>query len=92
MKFKAELRTEDFGSAGSRRLIRRGMFPAEMYGKKGNVHLVMNAHDFDLALRRFHEGEECEIEVQVETYKCIFKELQEDIMKGTILHADFQMV
>ena len=52
IKINAELRTEDFGSAGSRRLVRAGKLPAEMYGKEGNFHIILDAHDFDLTLRK----------------------------------------
>ena len=31
----ALIRTEDFGSAGSRRVVRSGRIPAVVYGKKG---------------------------------------------------------
>ena len=89
---KAELRTEDFGSAGSRRLVRAGKLPAEMYGKDGNLHIVLDAHDFDLALRKLAVGKECEVQVGGKTYKCIFKALQENIMYGRLVHADFQIV
>ncbi len=92
MTINATLRTEDFGSAGSRRLIRKGFLPAEMYGKKGNIHIVLNAHDFDLALRKLAVGKECEIALDGKTYKCIFKELQENVMTATLIHADFQIV
>lgn len=88
----ATLRKEDFGSAGSRRLVRAGYLPAEMYGKDGNIHIVLNAHDFDLDLRKVGVGMECEIALEDKTYKCIFKELQENVMYGTLLHADFQIV
>lgn len=92
MKLTATLRKEDFGSAGSRRLVRAGQCPAEMYGKEGNFHIVLNAHDFDLALRTLHLNDEVEIVLGKKTYKCIFKALQENIMKGTLVHADFQIV
>lgn len=88
----ATLRTEDFGSAGSRRLVRAGYLPAEMYGKDGNIHIVLNAHDFELNLRKMGIGSECEIVLDGKTYKCIFKALQENIMYDTLLHADFQIV
>lgn len=88
----ATLRTEDFGSAGSRRLIAKGFLPGEMYGKKGNVHIVLNAHDFEYSLRKVAVGGECEVVVDGKTYHCIFKELQENIMKGVLVHADFQIV
>lgn len=92
MTLKATLRKEDFGSAGSRRLVRAGLLPAEMYGKKGNVHIVLNAHDFEIALRKLPIGKECEVDVEGKVYKCIFIELQEDPMRGLLKHADFKIV
>lgn len=92
MTINATLRTEDFGSAGSRRLIRKGLLPGEMYGKNGNFHIVLNAHDFEIALRKLAEGKECEVVLDGKTYKCIFKELQENIMTATLIHADFQII
>ncbi len=88
----ATARTEDFGSAGSRRLVRAGKLPAEMYGKDGNFHIVLDEHDFDLALRKLAIGKECEIVLDGKSCKCIFKALQENIMYGTLVHADFQIV
>lgn len=88
----ATLRTEDFGSAGSRRLIAKGYLPAEMYGKDGNVHIVLNAHDFEFTLRKLALGAQCEVVVDGKTYTCIFKDLQENIMKDVLVHADFQIV
>ncbi len=88
----ATLRTEDFGSAGTRRLVRAGKLPAEMYGKNGNMHIILDAHDFDLTLRKLAIGKECEIVLDGKTYKCIFKALQENIMYDTLVHADFQIV
>ncbi|MCF0236965.1 MAG: hypothetical protein HUK24_00065 [Sphaerochaetaceae bacterium] len=88
----ATKRVEDFGSAGSRRLVRAGSLPAEMYGKEGNFHIILNAHDFEFTLRKLAIGKECEIVLEGKTYKCIFKALQENIMLGTLIHADFQIV
>ncbi|MBR6084697.1 MAG: hypothetical protein IKP61_03670 [Spirochaetales bacterium] len=57
-----------------------------------NVHIILDAHDFDLQLRKLAIGKECEVVVEGKTYKCIFKALQENIMYGTLVHADFQIV
>lgn len=92
MTIAAMPRTEDFGSAGSRRLIKKGLFPAEMYGKGQNLHIVLNAHDFEFALRKIKEGDKVEVALEGKVYNCIFKELQENIMTGTLVHADFQIV
>ena len=88
----ATIRKEDFGSAGSRRLIAKGFLPAEMYSGSENIHIVLNAHDFDLQLRKIAIGSECEVSVEGKAYKCILKDLQENIMKGILVHADFQIV
>lgn len=88
----AKKRTGDFGSAGSRRLIKQGLLPAEMYNKESNIHIVLNAHDFDLALRRLPLGAKCVVSVDGAEYNCVFKDLQENIMTDTLLHADFQIV
>lgn len=87
----ATLRKDDFGSAGSRRLVRAGKTPAEMYGKDGNIHIILDSHDFGLSLRKLAVGKECEVVVDGKSYRCIFKALQENIMYGTLVHADFQI-
>ena len=43
---KAKPRTEDFGSAGARRLLRGGQIPAVIYGKKDPVHIALDAREF----------------------------------------------
>ena len=92
MTINATVRKEDFGSAGSRRLIKKGLFPGEMYGKEENIHIVLNAHDFEFVLRKLAVGKECEVVVEGKPYKCIFKDLQENIMTSTLIHADFQIL
>ncbi len=85
----AKKRNGDFGSAGSRRLIRQGLLPGEIYGNGENVHIVLNAHDFGLQLRRLPIGGECVVDVDGVAYMCVFQDLQENIMTDTLLHADF---
>ena len=48
MSLKAKARTTDFGSAGSRRLLRAGYIPAVIYGKQAPVHcaVIVNHIDF----------------------------------------------
>ncbi len=43
---KAKPRTEDFGSAGARRLLRGGQIPAVIYGKKDPVHIALMPGNF----------------------------------------------
>ena len=53
---QARLRTEDFGSAGSRRLIRAGEIPAVVYGKQEPIHIVINAKEFMMKKHLFSES------------------------------------
>ena len=41
---------------------------------------------------KIKEGDKVEVALEGKVYNCIFKELQENIMTGTLVHADFQIV
>ncbi len=86
---KAELRTEDFGSAGSRRLLRAKRIPAVIYGKNEPVHLSLDAREFSNKMRHFSETALLKISVGKKNYECLLKDYQEDLMKGEIKHVDF---
>lgn len=86
---KAELRTEDFGSAGSRRLLRAKRIPAVIYGKNQPVHLSLDAREFTNKMRHFSETALLKISVGKKNYECLLKDYQEDLMKGEIKHVDF---
>ncbi len=43
MKLAGEIRTEDFGSAGSRRVLAQGRIPAVIYGKIDPEHITLDA-------------------------------------------------
>ena len=86
---KAELRTEDFGSAGSRRLLRAKRIPAVIYGKNDPVHLSLDAREFTNKMRHFSETALLKVSVGKKNYECLLKDYQEDLMKGEIKHVDF---
>ncbi|MGD8113385.1 MAG: 50S ribosomal protein L25, partial [Sphaerochaetaceae bacterium] len=48
-------RTEDFGSAGSRRLLAQGRLPAVIYGKNQNEHVTIDAKEFQNKMKHFSE-------------------------------------
>ncbi|AEV30768.1 ribosomal protein L25, Ctc-form [Sphaerochaeta pleomorpha str. Grapes] len=91
-KLTASERTTDFGSAGSRRLLRQGFIPAVIYGKNAPVHIVLNAKEFTMKLRHFSETALLEITVGKKKYECLMKAYQENLMKGQIKHVDFYEV
>jgi len=91
-KLTASERTTDFGSAGSRRLLRQGLIPAVIYGKKIPVHIVLDAKEFTMKMRHFSETALLEITVGDKKYECLMKDYQENLMRGEIKHVDFYEV
>ncbi len=83
----ATLRTEDFGSAGSRRLVRQGLIPAVIYGKDV-IHVVLNAKEFTQKKQIFSESTLIEVNVEGKVHRCFVKTYQEDLLRGTIKHVD----
>lgn len=86
----AKLRTEDFGSAGSRRLLRKGEIPGVVYGKEQPVHVTVSAREF--AAKRTGFGESTLITLKVDGEKdhdVFVKSFQEDLLKGIVRHIDF---
>jgi large subunit ribosomal protein L25 len=91
-KLAASERTTDFGSAGSRRLVRQGLIPAVIYGKNAPVHIVLNSKEFTTKLRHFSETALLEVTVGKKKYECLMKDYQENLMRGQIKHVDFYEV
>lgn len=89
---QARLRTEDFGSAGSRRLIRKGEIPAVVYGKQEPLHIVINAKEFMMKKHTFSESTLISLNVDGTEHKVFVKTYQEDLLKGIVKHVDFYEV
>jgi large subunit ribosomal protein L25 len=83
------LRTEDFGSAGSRRVLAAGRIPAVIYGKKENVHITLDAKDFQNKMRYFSESTLLTVKVGRKNHSVLMKSYQENAMLGKVLHVDF---
>jgi large subunit ribosomal protein L25 len=85
----AEARTTDFGSAGSRRVVRQGRIPAVIYGKNKPVHITLDAKEFNMKMRHFTETALLLIKVGDKEYECLMKDYQDNLLKGVIQHVDF---
>ena len=85
----AKLRTSDFGSAGSRRLVRAGLIPAVVYGKMEPIHVVVNAKEFNLKRSTFSESTLIQLDVEGTAHRVFVKSFQEDLLKGQVKHIDF---
>lgn len=87
----AKLRTEDFGSSGSRRVVRSGRIPAVIYGKKGvaPVYVTLDAREFNMKKNTFTETTLITLKVEGSDDKNVFvKEVQENLLKNCIQHVD----
>ena len=86
----ARLRTGDFGSAGSRRLLRNGEIPAVVYGKSEPLHVIVNAHEFEMKRSGFSESTLITLHVDGEKDHSVFvKSYQENLLLRCIHHIDF---
>jgi large subunit ribosomal protein L25 len=85
-------RKEDFGSAGSRRVLATGRIPAVIYGKKDPIHITLDAKEFQNKMRHFSESTLLTVKVGRKNHTVLMKDYQENVMKGTILHVDFYEV
>jgi len=88
----AKLRTEDFGSAGSRRLLRAGSIPAVIYGKEAPVHIILDAREFGMKRSNFSESTLILLNVDGKEHNVFVKTYQESLLKGVIQHVDFYEV
>ncbi len=88
-KLSAQFRTEDFGSAGSRRVLRSGRIPAVIYGKNTPVHITLDAKEFENKMRHFSETTLLTISAGDKEFDCLMKDFQEDLLRGAIRHVDF---
>ncbi len=87
----AKLRTEDFGSAGSRRVVRSGRIPAVIYGKKdvAPVYVTLDAKEFNMKKNTFTETTLITLKLDGAEDKNVFvKEVQENLLKNCIQHVD----
>lgn len=85
-------RTEDFGSSGSRRLVRSGRIPGVVYKKDYHKNISFDAHAFSFVLRKATEGSKVIVRLGGEDHICVIKEIQEDLVRSLILHVDFHEV
>ncbi len=88
----AKLRTSDFGSAGSRRLVRAGEIPAVIYGKQDPVHVILNAKEFTSKKHTYSESTILSLDVEGTEHPVFVKEVQENLLKGIVNHVDFYEV
>ena len=85
----AKLRTEDFGTSGSRRLLRAGRIPAVVYGKNAPVHVSLDAREFINNKKYFGPTTLILLNVDGEEHEVFVKTYQEDLLRGNIRHVDF---
>ena len=88
----AKTRTADFGSAGSRRLLRAGYIPAVIYGKQAPAHCAVVAKDFMMKKHHFTGSTIINLDVEGQNHTVFVKTFQENLLKGIVNHIDFYEV
>ena len=89
-RLEAELRVSDFGTRGSRRLLRSGRIPAVVYGKEAPLHISVDARTFNNNRRGYGESTLITLDVKGEkTHEVFVKTYQEDLLRNVIHHIDF---
>ena len=88
----AKPRTEDFGSAGSRRLLRAGYIPAVIYGKQAPAHCAVVAKEFLMKKHHFTGSTIITLDVEGQKHMVFVKTFQENLLKGIVNHIDFYEV
>lgn len=88
----AKARTTDFGSAGSRRLVRAGFIPAVIYGKQEPAHCAVVAKEFMMKMHTFTASTLITLDVDGKEHTVFVKSIQENLLKGIVQHIDFYEV
>ena len=89
-RLSAELRTSDFGTRGSRRLLRSGRIPAVVYGKNAPLHVTVSEREFMYNKHSYGESTLIVLDVKGEGEHEVFvKTYQEDLLRGVVHHIDF---
>ena len=90
IRLKGIERTEDFGSRGSRRLLRSGRIPCVVYGQKKPLSFSVNALEFNRLRGKVTKTSLIDLEIEGrEEVECFLKAVQEDLITDRILHLDF---
>lgn len=89
---QAEKRTIKGKKVGA--LRREGILPGVIYGKIGKktmepIMVQMNLHEASLVIRTLTGSSLVRIEVEGEQYPVVLREIQKDIIYGTLRHVDF---
>ena len=80
-----------------RALRRQGILPAVIYGRIGKEQLEpiliqFDLHDASLIIKKLTGSSLVTIDVEGEKYPAIIREIQKDIIYGTLRHVDFMAV
>ena len=89
---KADIRTVKGKKVGA--LRREGILPGVIYGKIGKkfmdpIMVQMDLHDSSLIIKTLTQSSLVKIEVEGKQYPVVLREVQKDVIYGTLRHVDF---
>ncbi len=78
-------------------LRRQGLLPGIIYGKLGTSHIdpvmiQLNLHDASKIINLLTGSSLVTVDVEGKEYPVVVREVQKDIIYGTLLHIDFMAV
>ena len=84
----------DTGKNAARRLKNQGYIPAILYGKgmAESIPLAVEYNKLQRLLQKHGRNVLLNVIVDGSTHNAVIKEIQEDTLKGKIIHVDFQRV
>ena len=81
---------ETSGTSAAKALRRTGFVPAVVYGEKAACSIKINSRAFDsMIIHNSSENLIVDLDVDGTVIKALLREVQHDVMIGSVLHADF---
>ena len=81
---------ETSGTSASKAMRRTGFLPAVVYGEKSARSIKISGRDFEsMIVHHSSENLIVDLDVDGDVIKALLREVQHDVIKGSVLHADF---
>ena len=89
LKIAGVERNKDFGTSGSRRVLREGKIPCVVYGQRAPYHFTVDALEFARLRKQITKATPVDVVVADRDMTCLVKEIQENFLTDKVLHVDF---
>ncbi len=85
------IRRESVGTSSAKKVRNSGLVPAVVYGANfNNAHIAIDEREITKVVRKHGSGTKVKLNIDGKEEMAIIKNLQLDVMKGNIIHIEFQ--